>query len=153
MVLLLYEYVEDSWTEFKRFGIYGAWSSDGLHWDVVDRPIIDGADCGDAFVCSPFLVNLGDRVVMLYHADRDGPNGPLGDVYAVEIDEHLQCASAPLVACRREVFGSSNERVSDPYLFVEGSRSWLFAAIGPRLHQRLGLVEGRARLLPTARSP
>lgn len=139
MLLLLYEYVDGSWTDFKQFGIYGAWSDDGMSWELVERPILDHTDAS-GFVCSPFLSLCGDRVIMLFHMDHDGSLHPTTDVHAVEIDNALAAVGSPILICDRRVFGSTNERVSDPCLVVEDPHRYLFLSVGSRLNQRLGLV-------------
>jgi len=141
MLLLLYEYVDGSWTDFSRFGIYGAWSHDGATWDIVERPIIDHTDGLGSFVCSPFLSAIGDRAVMLFHVDHDPPDGPTTDVYGIEIDDSLVAIGSSTLVCDRRVFGVANERVSDPCLLIEDGRWHLFVSVGPRLHQRVGLVK------------
>jgi len=141
MVLLLYEYEEDSWDRFARFGLYGAWSEDGRSWRVVADPIVGDMDCAaNEFVCSPSIFEKDGAVWLAYHLDRAGAGGPFTDTFAIEIDWDLRPRSMPQLVCARQVFGSHNQRIADPYFFNDGARWHLFGAIGPRLRQSIGLA-------------
>jgi hypothetical protein len=138
MTLLLYRYVAGSWERFERFGLFGAWSHDGATWSLVERPILAHDDIGrDAFICSPFVAPLDDRIFMLYHLD-DATG--LTDVHAVEIDATLRPLGPPVLVCPRDAFGPDNQRAADPFLIVENHQPRLLCSIGPRLSQRIGLA-------------
>jgi hypothetical protein len=140
MTLLLYQCVEGSWDRYVRHGLFGAWSTDGARWELVPRPILGQEDLAEgAFVCSPFVTRWGERVFMLYHLDEPGDDPCLSDAYAVEIDVRLMTVGEPFLVCSRRAFGETNERIADPFLIVDGGRSYLFGSIGPRLGQRIGV--------------
>jgi hypothetical protein len=48
--------------------------------------------------------------------------------------------------CSRRVFGNENLRISDPCLLIEDETLYLFAAIGPRLNQSIGLATAACTL-------
>ena len=147
MVVLLFKYSKGSWERFEKFGLYPAWSDDGKEWSLVDDPIVSLEDFGhQAFVCSPFVYTIGDRVYLLFHLDEVteaavGRN--LTAVCAMEIDRDLKPVGEPFTVCDRTFFGEGNQRFADPCMIEQDGEAFLFGAIGPRLNQRIGCAVGR----------
>ena len=138
-------YTPGSWDSFASYGLYRAWSNDARRWHVDDNPIISNHDLEENvyFVCSPTLFSWHGKWYVVFHKDwKDdrAPGGVYSDLYAIEVDAGLQAIGPQRLFCSRDLFGSESVRVSDPCLICEDDTLYLFAAIGPRLNQNIGLT-------------
>ena len=122
--------------------IFAAWSPDGRSWATVPEPLVR-AGRGNS-VCAPWLARIGDRDILLCHADRPmGAGGnrfdPHTDIVAYEMTAELSHAEwiGPLLT--REAISPDNARASDPCLVEHDGRFWLFHTIGRRLNQRIAV--------------
>jgi hypothetical protein len=144
MLYLAYRYVPGSWVDTVWHGLFVAHSPDGLRWRPSDTPLMTNADLPPgAFACSPFLLPWRGRLHVLYHEDRDDGSvagGCVTDIRAFEVDAGLRRVAPTRLACPRTAFGDGNERASDPFPVVGVDEVRLFAAIGPRLRQRIASV-------------
>ena len=147
MLFLAFKYAEDSYTVFDHHGLYAAWSPDARTWRIEQDPIIGQSDIGPSeFLCSPYLFSRQGRHFVFYHRDTRDKNAPGGirtDVDWVEVDRSLKRIGNPERLCARQVFSGDNVRISDPCPVLEGDALYLFASIGSRLNQRIGLSVGK----------
>ena len=137
-------YFPGSWDSYESHGLYSAWSMDAKQWQVESKPIVSHLDIEDtAFVWSPFLFSWKSRSYVVFHKDFFDarlPGGMNTDLYYVEVDADLHPVSPLRLFCSRHIFGHESGRVSDPCLLCEDDTLYLFAAIGPRLSQSIGLA-------------
>jgi hypothetical protein len=145
MIFLSYRYAPGSWSKIVSHGLYYAWSQDARTWQVAARPILSHGDpAPGALRCSPYLLTYQGRHFLFYHQDVAvvGPRpSPKTAIYSVEVDADLNPIGSPQLWCQPEVFDPTNPRVSDPYLLMTEGSTYLYAAIGPRLHQKIGLAK------------
>ena len=138
------KYFPGSWDSYESHGLYSAWSMDAKQWHVESKPIVSHLDIEDtAFVWSPFLFSWKSKSYVVFHKDFFDarlPGGMNTDLYCVEVDADLHPVSPLRLFCSRHIFGDESGRVSDPCLLYEDDTLYLFAAIGPRLSQSIGLA-------------
>jgi len=145
MLFMSMAYEPGSWDSFASYGLYRAWSNDGRIWHVDQDPIISNEDLEESayFVCSPWLLSWHGKWYVVFHkdwSDSKAPGGVYSDLYAIEVDAGLQAIGPQRLFCSRQLFGDESVRVSDPCLLCEDDTLYLFATIGPRLSQRIGLT-------------
>lgn len=146
MLFMSLAYEPESWDTFTWYGLYRAWSNDARSWHVDDSPIISHRDLkgpDEYFVCSPCLFPWQGKQYVVFHKDwKDNsvPGEVLSDLFAVEVDTGLHPIGPQRLFCSRQIFGDDSVRVSDPCPFFEDDTLYLFAAIGGRLGQSIGLT-------------
>jgi hypothetical protein len=144
------KYFPGSWDLYESHGLYSAWSMDARQWHVEGKPIVSHLDIEDtAFVWSPFLFSWKAKLYVIFHKDLFDatlPGGMDTDLYCVEVDADLHPVGPLRLFCSRRVFGNENLRISDPCLLIEDETLYLFAAIGPRLNQSIGLATAACSL-------
>jgi hypothetical protein len=123
--------------------IYAAWSRDGLTFEAQKKPLISPPPgTGVTQVGGPWYFPWQGRNYVLFHGDKTPPN--LSDVssniYAAEVGGDFTEEKHLGIFYGREAFSEDKRRVSDPCLFHEDGKDWLFVAVGPRLKQVIAVV-------------
>ena len=145
MLFMSLAYTPGSWDTFAWHGLYRAWSNDARIWHVDKDPMVSHRDLDETeyFVCSPWLLSWHGKRYVVFHKDwRDGeaPGGVYSDLYAIEVDAALKPIGPQRLFCSRQLFGEGSIRIADPCLLYEDDTLYLFASIGPRLNQNIGLT-------------
>jgi len=150
MLFASLKYWPGSWDSYESHGLYFAWSTDARQWHVEGKPIVSHLDIEDtAIVWSPFLFSWKAKLYVIFHKDLFDaalPGGMDTDLYCVEVDADLHRVGPLRLFCSRRLFGNENRRISDPCLLFDDETLYLFAAIGPRLNQNIGLVTAACTL-------
>jgi hypothetical protein len=137
-------FARESEQGLHKRGIYLSWSRDARRWETPVRIIEPAADM--SFVCSPCLFSLKGRHYVAYHADFQGYT----DTYVDGFDAELSVRRPIGKLFDHRSYGETNQRVSDPLVFIEGESAYLVNAIGKVFNQRFALAKASAADLARA---
>jgi hypothetical protein len=123
--------------------IYLATAHDGRRFTPHREPLINPPPgTGVTQVGAPWYLPHRGRHFVIFHGDKTKADlsNVTSDLYIAEMDPEFRQAAHPGLFYSRTQAGEDNARVSDPCVFEDGGRRYLYMAVGGRLGQRIAVA-------------